>query len=139
MAGLCMTCTHAKEMRNDRASVFLLCLLSKSDPRYPKYPRLPVLRCGGYQEQPCQKKTTASEPSSDKLNVKTGARVLLLGVHDAALLADLRARTDNCLEGRRKRDCDVILLSVESVSDLRKIEASCNVARACGRALGDLS
>ena len=48
MTGLCSTCTHAKEMRNDRDSVFLLCLLSRSDPLYPKYPRLPVLRCEGY-------------------------------------------------------------------------------------------
>lgn len=48
MTGLCDTCVHLKPMRNDRDSVFLFCLLSKSDPRYPKYPRLPVLRCGGY-------------------------------------------------------------------------------------------
>jgi hypothetical protein len=62
MTGLCPTCTHSQEMRNDRGSVFLLCLLSKSDPRYPRYPRLPVLRCEGYQEKSCQKKTTAIEP-----------------------------------------------------------------------------
>jgi hypothetical protein len=36
-------------MRNDRGSVFLLCLLSRTDARYPKYPRLPVLRCEGYE------------------------------------------------------------------------------------------
>ncbi|HEU5022678.1 MAG TPA: hypothetical protein VFT60_12335 [Bryobacteraceae bacterium] len=35
-------------MRNDRGSVFLMCLLSKTDPRFPKYPRLPVLSCAGY-------------------------------------------------------------------------------------------
>jgi len=64
MIGLCPTCVHSKEMRNDRSSVFLFCLLSKSDPRYPKYPRLPVLRCEGYQENPCPKKTIASAPSS---------------------------------------------------------------------------
>ncbi len=58
----------------------------------------------------------------DKLNVKSGARVLLLGVNDAALLADLRARTDNC-SVRKKSDCDVILLGVEDVADLRKIES----------------
>ena len=36
-------------MRNDRGSVFLFCLLSQTDTRYPKYPRLPVLRCEGYE------------------------------------------------------------------------------------------
>jgi hypothetical protein len=50
--GLCSTCIHAQQMRNDRGSVFLLCLLSKSDPRFPKYPRLPVLHCEGYKEIP---------------------------------------------------------------------------------------
>lgn len=49
MTGLCSTCSHAKEMRNDRGSVFLFCLLSRTDTRYPKYPRLPVLRCEGYE------------------------------------------------------------------------------------------
>ena len=49
MIGLCSSCTHAKEMRNDRGSVFLFCLLSQTDTRYAKYPRLPVLRCEGYE------------------------------------------------------------------------------------------
>jgi hypothetical protein len=40
-----------REIRNDRGSVFLMCLLSKTDPRFPKYPRLPVLRCEGYSER----------------------------------------------------------------------------------------
>ncbi len=60
----------------------------------------------------------------DKLTVKPGARVLLLGVNDVALLAELRARTDQCSSGGRKRDCDVILLAVEGVADLREIELS---------------
>jgi mannose-6-phosphate isomerase-like protein (cupin superfamily) len=30
--------------------VFYLCALSAGDPRFPKYPRLPVLHCAGYQE-----------------------------------------------------------------------------------------
>ena len=49
MTGLCPSCSHAKEMRNDRGSVFLFCKLSQTDTRYPKYPRLPVLRCEGYE------------------------------------------------------------------------------------------
>jgi len=40
-----------REMRNDRGSVFLMCLLSKTDPRFPKYPRLPVLSCEGYTKR----------------------------------------------------------------------------------------
>jgi len=46
--GLCDTCKHQKLVRNTRGSVFSLCELSKTDPRFPKYPRLPVERCAGY-------------------------------------------------------------------------------------------
>jgi hypothetical protein len=47
-AGLCDTCKHQKVVRNTRGSVFSMCERSKTDERYPKYPRLPVERCPGY-------------------------------------------------------------------------------------------
>jgi len=36
-------------VRNTRGSVFHLCERSREDPAYPRYPRLPVLACGGYE------------------------------------------------------------------------------------------
>jgi hypothetical protein len=48
-AGLCDTCAHQQVVRNTRGSVFSLCLRSRSDPAYPKYPRLPVLACPGHE------------------------------------------------------------------------------------------
>jgi len=53
-AGLCATCTHARRIETERGSIFWLCELSATDPRFPKYPRLPVLACAGYaaNEQP---------------------------------------------------------------------------------------
>jgi hypothetical protein len=50
-AGLCSTCEHARTITNDRSSTFLLCQLSQTDKRFPKYPRLPVLSCSGYRER----------------------------------------------------------------------------------------
>jgi len=47
-AGLCDSCKHQKLVRTTRGSVFSLCERSKTDSRYPKYPRLPVKRCEGY-------------------------------------------------------------------------------------------
>lgn len=47
-AGLCNDCQHARIIKSDRASTFLQCLLSFTDPRFAKYPRLPVLSCCGY-------------------------------------------------------------------------------------------
>lgn len=48
--GLCAACRHAHYVENDRGSTFLRCELSLTDPRFPKYPRLPVLACDGYRK-----------------------------------------------------------------------------------------
>lgn len=48
-AGLCASCRHARTVRNRRGSTFLLCGLSRDDPRYPRYPVLPVRTCPGYE------------------------------------------------------------------------------------------
>lgn len=40
-----------RKIVSDRGSVFFLCQLSKADPSFPKYPRLPVLQCRGYEAQ----------------------------------------------------------------------------------------
>ena len=49
-AGLCARCIHKKEIRSDRDSVFIMCLRSFREPEYLKYPRLPVVRCAGFEE-----------------------------------------------------------------------------------------
>ena len=46
--GLCASCANAKVMQSDRGSVFYLCELSFTNREYAKYPRLPVLNCGGF-------------------------------------------------------------------------------------------
>jgi hypothetical protein len=53
-AGLCADCVHARSVESSRGSLFLLCELSRSDARFAKYPRLPVLSCPGYQKNPEQ-------------------------------------------------------------------------------------
>ena len=50
--GLCTTCVHVRVVLSARNSRFLLCNLSQTDPRFSKYPRLPVLSCSGYQKKP---------------------------------------------------------------------------------------
>jgi hypothetical protein len=47
-AGLCADCRHSKQIESSRGSRFYLCQLSATDPAFPKYPPLPVLRCSGY-------------------------------------------------------------------------------------------
>jgi hypothetical protein len=48
-AGLCARCAHQQVVRTGRGSVFSLCRRSRTDPAYPKYPRLPVVACAGYE------------------------------------------------------------------------------------------
>jgi hypothetical protein len=51
-AGLCDSCRHQQVVRNTRGSVFSLCRRSRDEPeRFPRYPRLPVLSCPGYEPQ----------------------------------------------------------------------------------------
>jgi hypothetical protein len=47
--GLCDSCRHQRVVRNTRGSSFSLCQRSKDDDRYPRYPRLPVMTCPGYE------------------------------------------------------------------------------------------
>ncbi len=51
-AGLCTDCLHSRRIESAHGSAFFLCELSLTDPRYPKYPRLPVLSCDGYKKKP---------------------------------------------------------------------------------------
>jgi hypothetical protein len=50
--GLCDSCRHQQVVRNTRGSTFSLCRRSKTEPdRFPRYPRLPVKRCPGYEQR----------------------------------------------------------------------------------------
>jgi hypothetical protein len=49
-AGLCDRCVHQKVVHTRRGSTFSMCLRNRSEPeRFPKYPRLPVTACAGYE------------------------------------------------------------------------------------------
>ena len=45
---LCESCAHLREVISGRGSRFL-CLLSRSDDRFPRYPPQPVVRCAGHE------------------------------------------------------------------------------------------
>lgn len=50
--GLCASCRHARVVVSGRGSRFVLCERSRLDPRFPRYPPLPVVRCVGFEEAP---------------------------------------------------------------------------------------
>ncbi len=47
--GLCATCKHHRIVKGANSD-FWMCRRSALDPRFPRYPRLPVLRCVGYDK-----------------------------------------------------------------------------------------
>ncbi len=49
--GLCDSCARQRVVRSGRGSVFSLCGRAASDPRYAKYPPVPVLRCPGFDQR----------------------------------------------------------------------------------------
>ena len=49
--GLCASCQNAQVIKSSKGSAFYLCKLAATDPRFPRYPALPVVSCSGYQ--PC--------------------------------------------------------------------------------------
>lgn len=60
IGGLCPSCAHVEKVTSGRGAVFLLCGRSRDDDRYPKYPRLPVRQCPGYESTPIHPGPTPS-------------------------------------------------------------------------------
>lgn len=60
----------------------------------------------------------STRPLLDKLGVRYGARVSILGVEDETFLDALRERTADVTDGRANPDSDLVFLAADSVGDL---------------------
>ncbi|MCU1261150.1 MAG: hypothetical protein JWO80_4035, partial [Bryobacterales bacterium] len=48
--GLCARCAWSRVIVSDRGARFWMCRRgAEGDPRFPKYPRLPVMECAGFE------------------------------------------------------------------------------------------
>jgi hypothetical protein len=47
--GLCALCSHVHRNETRKGTVYWRCTRAATDPRFPKYPRLPVLSCPGFE------------------------------------------------------------------------------------------
>ena len=47
--GLCYDCRWMRATTNRRGSTFYRCLRAETDPRYTRYPPLPVRECAGHE------------------------------------------------------------------------------------------
>ena len=59
-----------------------------------------------------------STPLLDKLGIRPGMRVAVLGVDDAGFRAELATRNSDITIGRPEPDTDVVLLAADTTSDL---------------------
>lgn len=48
--GLCGNCRWMRPVTNRRGSTFYRCALAETDPRFVRYPPLPVVNCPGYEK-----------------------------------------------------------------------------------------
>src|SRR5262245_17816283 len=59
----------------------------------------------------------------DKLGVKPGARVAVIGLDDRGFLDEVRSRTDDLSVGRAKKDSDLVFVAMDARADLPRLEA----------------
>lgn len=60
-------------------------------------------------------------PLLDKLGVKPGSRVAIVGVDDDGFRAQLADRTSDVTVGKPKRDSDLIFLAADTIDELMQI------------------
>ncbi len=63
-----------------------------------------------------------NKPLLDKLGVKPGSRVAVIGVNDPAFMRQLRERTSGVVERKPRSPCDLVFLGVNRVFDLKRLE-----------------
>lgn len=61
--GLCDACRHQRLVPNTRGSVFSLCERSRTEPDFPRYPRIPVRECRGFKPGEPAAERPSAEPS----------------------------------------------------------------------------
>ena len=65
--GRCRDCVHHRVTGNRNGSRFHLCGRSNGDPRFPKYPPLPVVDCEGYQPGGADSWTQYAQDTDEEL------------------------------------------------------------------------
>lgn len=59
--GLCSGCQFQRVVRTTRGSSFSLCELSRENPLYPRYPKMPVGACAGYAPRPADESASSTD------------------------------------------------------------------------------
>ena len=65
----------------------------------------------------------STRPRIDKLGIKPGFRVAVIGVEDPLLMAELRGRTDEIVVGMPRKRRDVIFFAAETLEALDELQS----------------
>ena len=68
--GLCGACRNSRVVRSGRGSTFRLCELSRTNPAFPRYPPLPVVRCAGFAPVPPGQGPAATSGADPEVEVE---------------------------------------------------------------------
>jgi hypothetical protein len=68
----------------------------------------------------------------DKLGIKAGQRISVMGVESAEFLTELASRVPDCSRGKLVKDADLILFSAETVQELARLKSLANVIQKAG-------
>jgi hypothetical protein len=63
-----------------------------------------------------------TKPLLDKLGVKPGGRVAVVGIDDPVFMKQLRGRTSDIVVGKPRRVCDMVFLGATNRKDLERIK-----------------
>jgi hypothetical protein len=84
--GLCATCVHLRLLRSPR-STFARCGKADVDPSFPRYPRLPVVACGGHRPTA---RADAPPPPTLLSDVEGGHQAMLHVTNGDSVVAGFR-------------------------------------------------
>ena len=62
-----------------------------------------------------------TKPLLDKLGVKPGSKVAVVGLDDAQFMKLLRARTNDVVVGRPRTPCDLVFMGASELRDLKRL------------------
>ncbi len=62
------------------------------------------------------------KPLIDKLGVKPGSRLSVIGLEERSFMAQLESRTEDISVGRAKKDTDLVFVAMEQRGDLAKLK-----------------
>jgi hypothetical protein len=65
-----------------------------------------------------------TKPLLDRLGVKPGMRVAVLGIDDAEFMKQLRGRAADIVLGKPRKVCDIVFLGANNARDLERLKVA---------------